>query len=324
MPWKRLNKKKARAKPFFDQAMADYNASNFLGAIRGFSEYLKILPDALDARLNRGFAHNKLGQSELALADFEYVLKIKPDDPYALEEAAKTRARLPRKVETLTSIFQVTDMKVTDAGYRELQSLIERYGIAGLTTDRKFEPNLSLTIDAYEMLMANGLKTLRQMASASDISDARFAELFGLTCPKPKAAAGSLNSGEVVNGLKCTFGPSTLKAISPEKPIGRGYFAMLLSQALDHGTEKLKLNSKLEDPKTGPITKATAASAKELVERGLELIGKKDYMGASRLFTQAIEYDPNYIEAYRFRGISAFLIYDRIRRCKGKCFTRRN
>jgi tetratricopeptide (TPR) repeat protein len=201
-------------------------------------------------------------------------------------------------------------MKVTDAGYRELQSLIERYGIAGLTTDRKFEPNLSLTIGAYEMLMANGLKTLRQIASATAISESRFAELFGLTCPKPKSVGGTLNSGEVVNALRCTFGPSTLKAISPEKPIDRGYFAMLLSGALDHGTEKLKLNSKLDGAKTGPITTADAASAKGLTERGLELIGKKDYEGAIRLFNQALDTNPEYVDAYRYRAIAALLIYE--------------
>ena len=314
--------KKARAWPLFKQALADYNASNFVGAINGFTEYLKILPDAIDARLNRGFAHNKLGQSELALADFEYVLKIKPDEPYALEEAARTRAKLPRKVETLTSIFQVTDMKVTDAGYRELQSLIERYGIAGLTTNRKFEPNLSLTLDTYENITAYGLKTLRQMAPAADISDARFGELFGLNCPKPKSVGGTLNSGEVVNALKCTFGPSTLKAISPEKPIDRGYFAMLLSRALDHGSEKLKLNSKLEDTKAGPVTKATAASAKELVDRGLELIGKKDYEGAIRLLNQALDTNPEYVDAYRYRAIAALLVYEQNPAMQGqKLFT---
>ncbi|MBP6004061.1 MAG: tetratricopeptide repeat protein [Pyrinomonadaceae bacterium] len=317
-----VDQKKARAWPLFQKAVADYNASNFVGAINGFTEYLKILPDAIDARLNRGFAHNKLGQSELALADFEYVLKIKPDEPYALDEAARTRAKLPRKVETLTSIFQVTDMKVTDAGYRELQSLIERYGIAGLTTDRKFEPYLTLTIDAYEMLTANGVKTLRQMAPAADISDARFAELFGLNCPKPKVTAGTLNSGEVVNGLKCTFGPSTMKAISPEKRIDRSSFAVLLNQALNHGTEKLKLNSRLDDSKTGPITKANAASAKELVDRGLGLIGKKDYEGAIRLFNQVVDTNPEYVDAYRFRAIAALLIYEQSPAMQGqKLFT---
>ncbi len=309
IPAETEEQKKARAYPFFKQAITDYNASNFLGAIRGYSEYLKIR-EAFEVRFNRGAAYNRLGQAELALADYEQALRLKPDDAMALEEVAKIKAKLFQKAETLTSISQVTDMKVTDAGYRELQSLIERYAVAGLTTDRRFSPNAGLTIEAYEVLTANGLKALRQMASVADISDARFAELFGLDSPKPKAVDGALRAGEAVNSLKYTFGPSTLKAISPDKPISRGYFVMLLNEALNHGADKLSLNSNLDGTKTGPITMANTAKAKELVDQGLQLIGKRDYEGAIRLFNQALDSNREYIDAYRYRAIAALLIYE--------------
>lgn len=55
---------------------------------------------------------------------------------------------------------------------------------------------------------------------------------------------------------------------------------------------------------------SAAASPKELVDRGQQLIGQKDYEGAIKLFNQALEADPNYVEAYRMRGIAALLIYE--------------
>lgn len=57
-------------------------------------------------------------------------------------------------------------------------------------------------------------------------------------------------------------------------------------------------------------TENTAASPKELVDRGQILIGKKDYDGALKAFSQAIDAKPDYIEAYRFRAITALLIYE--------------
>jgi len=57
-------------------------------------------------------------------------------------------------------------------------------------------------------------------------------------------------------------------------------------------------------------TENTPASPKELIDRGQILIGKKDYDGAMKAFNQAIDTNPNNIEAYRYRAITALLIYE--------------
>lgn len=304
--------KKKRAQPFFDTAMMDFKASNFLGALSGFSEYLKLLPNSIDVLFNRGVTHNRLGQSALALADFEQVLRLKPDHTAAMGEAARTRAMIPTKVESLTSIVQVIDVKPTDFIYRDLQSLIERYGISGLTTGRKFASDQPLTLDAFALLTANGLKALKSMSSGPLISDARFAELFNLGCPMPKVIDGSISGGEVASALKCTFGPSMLTAISPEKPIDRGYFAKLLNRALDHGRDKISANSKLgsSDSNQSPSTADRNAKAEGLYVNAITLIDEKKYEEAIRTLNQVIEINPEYVDAYRARGLAALLAYE--------------
>ena len=221
--------------------------------------------------------------------------------------------------ETLTSVSQVVDMKPTDFGYKDLQLLIEKYGIAGLTEGKKLMPNQNLTPAAYRTIRQSGIVQLRTIASRTGMLSRRFDELFPTNCPDPKAVADVMSSGEVVNSLKCIFGPSTLKAIYPDQPMTRGYFVQIFDDAVENGFLKVSSNSSMQT--SGPKKPADPAEIKALIEQGQRLINAKDFDGAIRLFNQVLDYDAEYVDAYRFRGLAALLGYDSNPQQRQKLYT---
>lgn len=233
---------------------------------------------------------------------------IKPSATPTGTSAMKPPVYTWATAETLTSVSQVTDVKPTDFWYKSLQILIEKYGIAGLTEGKKFMPNQNLTPAAYRTMRQSAKVQLNTVASRMGMLTSRFDQLLGTNCPDPKAVADVMTSGEVVNSLKCIFGPSTLKAIYPDKPITRGYFVQIFVDAVENGMSRVSSNRR-EDSESAKKP-ATPAELKALIDQGQRLMGSKDYEGAIRLFNQVLEYDMTYIEAYRMRGICALLIYE--------------
>ena len=61
-------------------------------AIQDYTEAIQILPDHVTAYSSRGMAHDMKGESEKAIADWEVVLKFKPDD-----ETTKELIEIARK-----------------------------------------------------------------------------------------------------------------------------------------------------------------------------------------------------------------------------------
>lgn len=210
--------------------------------------------------------------------------------------------------ETLTSVSQVTDVKPTDFWYKSLQILIEKYGIAGLTEGKKLMPAQNLTPAAYRTIRQSAIVQLRTVASRTGMLNRRFDEIFPGNCPDPKAVGDVMTSGEVINSLKCIFGPSTLTAIYPDKPMTRGYFVQVFDDAVENGMSKISTNS--SQSSVPPAGKPSPATIKQLIDRGQLLMSEKKYDEAIRTFNQVIDYDPNNIEAYRMRGVSALLIYE--------------
>ena len=225
--------------------------------------------------------------------------------------------------ETLTSVSQVTDVKPSDFWYDDLRTLIEKYGIAGLTESKKLMPNQNLTPAAYRTIRQSAIVQLRQIASGTGMLSKRFDEIFPTNCPDPKAVGDVMTSGEVINSLKCIFGPSTLKAVYPDQPMTRGYFVQVFDNAVDNGMSKISTNS--SQGSLSPAAKPSPALIKQLIDRGQILMSEKKYEEAIRTFNQVLDYDPEYIEAYRMRGISAFLIYEQNPRMQGsKLYTALN
>ena len=237
-----------------------------------------------------------------------YQPKAAPSPTPSATPAMKPPVYTWATAETLTSVSQVTDVKPTDFWYKDLQVLIEKYGIAGLTEGKKLMPNQTLTPTAYRTIRQSAVTQLRAVASRTGMLSKRFDELFPTTCPDPKAVGDVMTSGEVAKSLKCIFGPSTLKAVYPDKPITRGYFVQIFDDAVENGMSKISTNS--SQSWAAPTTKPGPAEIKKLIDAGQTLIGEKKYDEAIRNFNQALDYDPNNVEAYRMRGLSAFLIYE--------------
>lgn len=221
--------------------------------------------------------------------------------------------------ETLTSVTQVTDIEPTDFGYKELKLLIEKYGIAGLTEGRKLMPDQNLSPAAYRTIRQSAVAQLRQIASKIGMPAKRFDELFITNCPEPKAIADVMTAGEVVNSLKCIFGPASLSSADPDKPMTRGFFILVLDDAVENGSRRIASNSRLE---LGPTkTPGNPAEIKALIEQGQRLINAQDYDGAIRLFNQVLDYDREYVDAYRFRGLAALLGYQKNPNDRQKLYT---
>lgn len=210
--------------------------------------------------------------------------------------------------ETLTSVTQVSDVRSEDLWYKDLQVLIEKYGIAGLTEGKKLLPYQNLAASAYRTISQSALVQLRQQASKIGIPNKRFDELFLTNCPEPRAIDEILRSEDVINSLKCIFGPPTLKAIYPNEPMRRGYFVQVLEDAVANGALRISANSRMEMGPTKQVV--NPAEIKELIEQGQRLINAKDYDGAIRMFNQVLDYEREYVDAYRFRGLAALLKYD--------------
>lgn len=142
--------------------------------------------------------------------------------------------------EILTSVDQITDIKPTDFAYKGLKVLIEKYGVAGLTVNRRFLQDQALLSDDYRTIVQSAKTQLRQVASAAGISDARFEGLFGSRCSEPRVSAlGTMLAGEVVDTLKCRFGPADLTALYPGQLMRRGNFVQVFTYAVENIAEKI-------------------------------------------------------------------------------------
>ncbi|NVJ86026.1 MAG: tetratricopeptide repeat protein [Algoriphagus sp.] len=79
---------------YFYQGMARAYQGDVLGCAASFNQYVKLEPDNLVGRYNRGFALMKVGYLEWALEDFEAVLKEYPDHLEALAKKGICLAKM--------------------------------------------------------------------------------------------------------------------------------------------------------------------------------------------------------------------------------------
>ncbi len=236
-----------------------------------------------------------------------YQPKAAPSPTPSATPAMKPPVYTWATAETLTAVTQVTDVKPDDFWYKDLQILIEKFGIAGLTENKKFMPKLDLSPVAYRTIRQSGIVQLRTIASRTGMLNSRFDKLFPTNCPDPKAVGDVMSSAEVINSLKCIFGPATLKPIYPDKPMSRGYFVQVFVDALENGMSKISSNSSLGTAAGKP---ASPAEIKSLIEQGQRSINAKDYDQAIRYFNQVLDHDAENVDAYRFRGLAALMAYE--------------
>ncbi len=133
--------------------------------------------------------------------------------------------------ETVASISEVKDVGQTDEYYQDLKSLIERYGISGLTKDKKFNGAANLSYDDLGDWTASGQTTLMSLAARQGIDFKKYSLLLGKGCGAPRVEA--YTEAQAMKVIQCRFIVPALKTSSPEKIVTRGRFVSMLNQALN-------------------------------------------------------------------------------------------
>ena len=89
----------------------------------------------------------------------------------------------------ITSVSQLKDVKPTDCYFKDLQSLIERYGISVGYPDGTFRPNEPLSRAEAVSLLNRALDQLNELIAASvAASEDRLKELIAASEAASKAA----------------------------------------------------------------------------------------------------------------------------------------
>jgi tetratricopeptide (TPR) repeat protein len=77
------------------RALALAALDDHAGAVAGYSEALRRIPDSASYYLNRGVSHSRQGHYDLALEDYGMALKLAPQSPMALNNLAWLWATCP-------------------------------------------------------------------------------------------------------------------------------------------------------------------------------------------------------------------------------------
>lgn len=67
-----------------------YDEDKLAKALTDYTKSISLYPESTAAYINRAFINNMMGNYDLALADYDKILKLTPDDKKAKEQRAKT------------------------------------------------------------------------------------------------------------------------------------------------------------------------------------------------------------------------------------------
>lgn len=141
--------------------------------------------------------------------------------------------------EALTSISEVTDVTTTDAHFMALQSLIERYGITGMTSNRKFNGSMPLTGKDFAVINKSVRSVFDQLLFVIESTDAEKKAAFPTACAIDLKRA-TYTEKVVGDYLECSYGRGSLASLKvTTATLTRSRFAILLNEALDAANYKM-------------------------------------------------------------------------------------
>lgn len=208
--------------------------------------------------------------------------------------------------ERVVSISQIKDVKPSDSFFRDLQSLIERYGIANLTMNHQFNSSQNLTASDFTVLSNGGLNVLKTIASSSLIPERKFSELFGYGCNLSGVSQNPINSDDSAAALQCLYGLGVLPNSNKNKIITRGEFAVLLNQAIDNGVAKISGWVTKERVRNDFVNRANSLFASNKNKEILDLINQiesKKYDFGKASIQEELALDPL---KYQIKAIAQF------------------
>jgi hypothetical protein len=136
-------------------------------------------------------------------------------------------------IETLTSISEITDVKPADTHFEALRSLIERYGIGGLTRNKHFNGNANLTGSDFEIIDRNLREMLALYLLSIDYDPAEVKKFAPLTCPIDTKRL-MFTEKAVADYLHCSFHPGVLEDLKPTTAaLSRSRYVIFLDEILD-------------------------------------------------------------------------------------------
>ncbi|HMO79704.1 MAG TPA: hypothetical protein PKD24_02835 [Pyrinomonadaceae bacterium] len=184
---------------------------------------------------------------------------------------AQTAGSAPAlKPERLMSISEVTDVKPSDAYFLELQSLIERYGISGLTKDRKFDGAAPLGRPELDHLIGESRELLLELTLGVEIPIADVRKAFPVTC----ALGGTgmrFTELNIAEYLECSFGAGSVSSKKPTNAITtRGRFVIFLDAALS-AAEKTVTELQTKAETAAHALRTAIAGRSEVASKAFEL-----------------------------------------------------
>lgn len=141
--------------------------------------------------------------------------------------------------EVLTSVSQILDVKPNDVHFEALRSLIERYGIGGLTRDKRFNGNANLSGSDFGTIDRSVHQMMAIYLSTIDLPAAEISKWFPQNCPidMKKQLFTEKMIGEY---LDCSFGPGSVEDLNPTTAtLSRSRFVLMLDAALSNANIRL-------------------------------------------------------------------------------------
>lgn len=187
--------------------------------------------------------------------------KEKPK-PKTKPSASPAPAKTARPtIEMLTSVSQVTDVKPDDPQFEALRSLIERYGISGLTRNKTFNGSANLTGSDFEMIDRSVRQTILSLLSAGGYDPAAVKRYEPVACLF-NFKRQTFTEIAVADHLQCAYIPGVLAKLDPTaKTLSRSRFVIFLDKILDSLTYRLgeleSMQSKAVEPAKAPTAAPT-------------------------------------------------------------------
>jgi tetratricopeptide (TPR) repeat protein len=92
------------------EAMQKLRTGDLQGAVRDYSTAIVQNPKDADSYVNRGIAHNELGQNQQAIADYTKALELKPDQILAYYNRGNAYHQLKQYKEAIADYSKIIDL----------------------------------------------------------------------------------------------------------------------------------------------------------------------------------------------------------------------
>lgn len=141
--------------------------------------------------------------------------------------------------EMITSISEVTDVTTTDAHFMALQSLIERYGVTGMTSNKKFNGKMPLAGRDFAVINKSVRSVVGELLGNIESTDAEKKAAFPTACAIDLKRA-TYTEKIVGDYLECSYGRGSLASLKvTTATLTRSRFAIFLSEALEAANYKM-------------------------------------------------------------------------------------